>query len=404
MGSSQIASICRRLASISAGVRGLSIGQQLTSSRPPSQPSTVHAAPAARTQVELDKAPDQVPSKCGVVMALARPSVIAIEPAHRTFRRIEKMRIGIGIGEIGGRPAGIDDLIAQTKRAEQDGFATGWFANIFGIDALTAVALVGRETSRIALGTAVVPTFPRHPVVMAQQALTTQAATGGRFSLGIGLSHQIVIEFMLGMSFAKPFSHMKEYLAVLSALIRTGNASHQGTEYRVNANVAVPGATACPILLAALAPKMLALAGSEADGTITWMTGPKTLREHTIPRINDAAAKAGRPAPRVVVGLPICVTKEIAAAREIAGRAFQIYGGLPSYRAMLDREGVEGPADVAIVGDEDAVGEQLQHLSTIGVGEFLAAPFPVGADAEGSLARTRALLIRLASAAGQRSA
>ncbi len=306
------------------------------------------------------------------------------------------MKIAIGVGEIGGKPADINDLVAQAKRAEADGFASAWMANIFGIDAMTALAIIGRETSRIALGTGVVPTYPRHPVTMAQQALTTQAACGGRFSLGIGLSHQVVIEFMFGFSYAKSYSHMKEYLAVLKPLIQAGTVSFNGSEYRVNANVTVPGATPCPILLAALAPKMLALAGAEADGTITWMTGPKTLRDHTVPRINDAAAKAGRPKPRVIAGLPIAVTEDIAAAREIAGRLFQIYGGLPSYRAMLDREGAEGPADVAIVGNESAVGEQLQRLAASGVTEFLAAPFAVGNDGHASLERTRALLVKLA--------
>lgn len=307
------------------------------------------------------------------------------------------MKIGIGIGEIGGRAVGLDELITQTKQAERDGFASAWFAQIFGIDALTAVALVGRETSRIALGTAVVPTFPRHPVVMAQQALTAQLASGGRFSLGIGLSHQVVVELMFGMSFAKPFTHMKEYLAVLAPLIRSGTVSYQGGEYRVNANVDVPGAAPCPILLAALAPRMLALAGSEADGTITWMTGPKTLREHTIPRINEAAAKAGRPRPRVVAGLPIAVTEDVAGARQTAGKMFQVYGTLPSYRAMLDREGVEGPAGVAVVGNEDAVGEELCRMGEIGVTELLAIPFAARGEATGSLARTRALLIKLAN-------
>lgn len=308
------------------------------------------------------------------------------------------MKIAIGIGDIAGRPLPIDELIAQTRRAEQDGFAAAWFANAFGIDALTAVALIGRETTRIALGTAVVPTFLRHPVAMAQHALTVQAATRGRFSLGIGLSHQVVIESMLGLSFAKPFTHMKEYLAVLTALIRNGAVSYQGSEFRVNANVAVPGAVPCPILLAALAPKMLALAGAEADGTITWMAGRKTVREYTVPRIREAAAKAGRPAPRVVVALPIAVTDDVGAARERAARVFQIYGSLPSYRAMLDREGAEGPAAVAIVGDEDAVGEQLEQLAAAGCTELLAVPFPVGSDRAASLERTRALLLKLARA------
>ena len=304
------------------------------------------------------------------------------------------MRIGIGIGEISNERSGIDGLIAQAERAERDGFASAWFANIFGVDAIMAAALCGRATKRLELGTAVVPTYPRHPVAMAQQALTAQAACGGRFVLGIGLSHQVVIEAMLGLSYAKSYSHMKEYLAVLAPLIREGNVSHSGSEYRVNANLDVTGATPCPILVAALAPKMLALAGSVADGTITWMTGPKTLRDHTIPRIREAAAAAGRPVPRVVVGLPVAVTDDPAGAREAAGRIFQIYGGLPSYRAMLDREGAEGPADVAMVGDESAVGEQIARLREIGVSDFLASPYPVGNDPAASLERTRAVLLR----------
>lgn len=307
------------------------------------------------------------------------------------------MRIGIGIGEISNERSGIDGLVAQAQRAERDGFASAWFANIFGVDAIMAAALCGRSTSRLELGTAVVPTYPRHPVAMAQQALTAQAACGGRFALGIGLSHQVVIEMMFGLSYAKSYSHMRDYLAVLAPLIRDGSVSHSGSEYRVNANLTVPGATPCPILVAALAPKMLALAGAVADGTITWMTGPKTLREHTIPRIRAAADAAGRPAPRVVVGLPVAVTAEIAAARAAAGRIFQVYGGLPSYRAMLDREGAEGPADVAMVGDEAAVGEQIERLREAGVSDFLASPFPVGGDTTASLERTRALLLRCLS-------
>src|SRR4029079_6755095 len=241
------------------------------------------------------------------------------------------MRIGIGIGEIAGTSGGIDNLIAQAKQAEADGFASGWVANILGMDAIIAAAVCATATSRIELGTAVVPTFPRHPVAMAQAALSAAAISHARFSLGIGLSHQIVMERMLGLSFAKPYSHMREYLAVLGPLVRTGQVSFAGDEFRVNANMAVPGASPCPILVAALAPKMLALAGRETDGTITWMTGPKTLRQTTVPRISKAVAAAGRPPPRVVVGLPIAVTTEIAAAREVAARAFQVYGFLPSY-------------------------------------------------------------------------
>jgi F420-dependent oxidoreductase-like protein len=258
-----------------------------------------------------------------------------------------------------------------------------------------AAALCARETTRIELGTAVVPTYPRHPVAMAQQALSASAAARGRFTLGIGLSHQVVIETMLGLSFAKPYSHMKEYLAVLAPLIRTGNAMVQGEEYRVAASVAVPGASPCPILVAALAPKMLALTGAVADGTITWMTGVNTVRDHTAPRIREAAAAAGRPEPRIVVGLPIAVTTKVDAARASAAQGFAIYGTLPSYRAMLDREGAEGPGDVVIAGDESAVRERLEQLAAAGATDFLAVPLPVQGDGE-AVARTRALLVQLA--------
>jgi F420-dependent oxidoreductase-like protein len=307
------------------------------------------------------------------------------------------MKIGIGIGEIGGAAADVIGIVAQAKRAEADGFASGWFANIFGFDAIMMAALCARETSRIELGTAVVPTFPRHPTAMAQQAMTAQAIAGGRFTLGIGLSHQVVIETMLGMSFAKPYSHMKEYLAVLAPLMRTGSVMHQGSEYRVAVSMNVPGGQPCQILVAALAPKMLALTGAEADGTITWMTGPATIRDHTVPRISEAAAAAGRPAPRIVVGLPVAITKDPAAARRAAAQQFAIYGTLPSYRAMLDREGAEGPADVVIAGDESAVGAALVKLEEAGTTDFLWAPCPVEGDAD-AVGRTRAFLAKLARA------
>lgn len=307
------------------------------------------------------------------------------------------MRIGIGIGDIAGRPATIDDLVAQAAAAERDGFRTGWLANIFGVDAIMGATLCARGTTTLEVGTAVTPTFPRHPQAMAQQALTAAAASKGRFVLGIGLSHRIVIEDMLGMSWARSYSHMREYLAVLGPLLRQGAVQFQGDEYRVNVGVSVPGASPCPILVAALAPKMLALAGREADGTITWMTGERTIRDHTAPRIREAAAAAGRPEPRIVVGLPVAVTKEVASARESAGRQFEIYGSLPSYRAMLDREGAAGPSDVVIAGDESAVGEALGRLAEAGATDFLSVPFAVAADPD-AFTRTRDFLARRARA------
>jgi F420-dependent oxidoreductase-like protein len=302
------------------------------------------------------------------------------------------MKIGIGIGDIASRPSDFTELAAQAKRAEDAGFASVWLANIFGADAMTAATVCGLATKKIALGTGVVPTYPRHPFAMAQQAASVSAATGNRFTLGIGLSHQVVIESMLGMSFAKSYSHMKEYLAVLAPLIREKKVQFSGESYKVNAMLNVPGAEPCPILIAALAPKMLALAGTVADGTITWMTGPKTLAEHIVPSVTKAANEAGRPAPRIVAGLPISVSDDANASRETAGKVFRAYGALPSYRAMLDREGAAGPADVAIVGTEAEVNRALDRMAEAGVTELLGAPFQTRKD-DDSVQRTWDLLV-----------
>ena len=262
------------------------------------------------------------------------------------------MRIGIGVD--GGT---VESAVQGTKQAKDDGFASVWFSNIFGADAITLCAIAGREVEGIELGTAVVPTYPRHPHAMAQQAITAHAATGGRFVLGIGLSHQVVIEGMFGMSFDKPARHMREYLDVLLPLLREGKASHTGEHYNVQATLETvgmpPGGPS--VMLAGLGPVMLKLAGSLTDGTITWMTGPKTIASHIKPALEEAAVEATRPAPRIVCALPVCVTSDEAAARELASKAFAVYGQLPSYRAMLDREGAAGPADVAIVGTPDQV-------------------------------------------------
>jgi F420-dependent oxidoreductase-like protein len=274
----------------------------------------------------------------------------------------------------------IDDVVADARQAETNGFASYWIPQIFGMDAITTLAIVGREVPRVELGTAVVPTYPRHPMMLAQQALTTQAASGGRFILGIGLSHQVVIEGMFGMSFEKPARHMREYLAILVPLIHGKEAAYDGETLHAHGTVSIANASPCPILLAALAPRMLELAGAVADGTITWMTGPATLADHTIPSINAAASAAGRAAPRVCASLPVCVTDDPSGARARAAEEFAVYGMLPSYRAMLDREGAAGPADVAIVGNPATVKDAVNHLAEIGVTDFAPALFGSRAD------------------------
>ena len=296
------------------------------------------------------------------------------------------MRIGIFAGHVANGP--ISKVVAAARSAADDGFSTFWLPQIFGMDALTALAVAGHDVPDIELGTAVVPTYPRHPVTMAQQALTTQSITRGRLVLGIGLSHQPVIEHMFGMSFDKPVRHMREYLEVLVPLLHGESVSFEGETITTNIGVDVQGATPPPLLLAALGPKMLELAGRVADGTATWMTGPSTIADHVVPTIREAAEAAGRPEPRVAVGLPVCVTDDAPAAREGAAQLFAMYGTLPSYRAMLDREGAEGPADVAVVGDEDRVKGALEQLDSIGASDFVANIFGSPDQRE----RTRAFL------------
>jgi F420-dependent oxidoreductase-like protein len=301
------------------------------------------------------------------------------------------MRIGLMLGDIIG-PSSVPDQVRQAVDAENDGFDTAWFGQLFGIDALTITALAGAATSRIELGTGVIPTFPRHPYVMAQQALTVQGATNNRFVLGIGVSHEIVIKSMYGLSYDHPARHMKEYLSVLRPLLRDGRVGFQGELYRTAANLAVPGTQPPQLLLAALAPKMLHLAGAVADGTMLWMSGLKTIETHVMPLITAAANEASRPAPRIVAGLPICVTEDVAAGREAAAKVFQMYGQLPNYRRMLDREGAAGPGDVAVVGDEAAVEKQLRAFAGVGVTDLVAPIYGTGDDRAASVARTRALL------------
>jgi len=295
------------------------------------------------------------------------------------------MRISI----FGGEQPTLDAAVEAAGQVEAEGFHGYHVPQIFGLDALTTLAVVGRQVPRIELGTGVVPTYPRHPMMLAAQALTTQMACGGRLLLGIGLSHQVVIESMFGMSFDKPARHMREYLSILMPLLHGEPVAFEGETLSANASLGIQGVDAPAVAVAALGPLMLKLAGRMTDGTVTWMTGPATLAEHTVPTISAAAAEAGRPAPRIVVGLPVCVTDDVDGARERAAKMFAMYGFLPSYRAMLDREGAEGPADVAIVGDEATVAAGLQRVADAGATDFSAAEFAVDADEK---RRTRELL------------
>src|SRR5579859_3724278 len=286
------------------------------------------------------------------------------------------MRIGVGTNQSArGRAMTIDELIDQVATYAGQGFDKAVFAQLAGIDALTVIALAGRAVAGIELETAVVPIYPRHPVALAQQALTTQAAIGGRLTQGLGLSHRHLVENAWGLSFERPVEYMQEYLAILQPLVHGESVDFAGRRFASHIQLAMPGITPPSLVLAALGERMLRLAGEQTDGTVTWMVGPKTLAAHVTPIISAAARGAGRPAPRIIVGLPICITNDAGGARARAARAFERYGQLPSYKAMLDREGAADPAEVAVVGSESEVEQQLAEIERAGATELNASVF-----------------------------
>jgi F420-dependent oxidoreductase-like protein len=287
-----------------------------------------------------------------------------------------------------------DRMVDLVKDAEADGFDTVWFPGGVGGDPLTVIAVAGRATERIELGTSVVPTYPRHPVAMAQEAGSVAAAIGadGRFTLGIGVSHRPPVEDMLGIPYDRPGKNMREYLSVLRPMLHGEPVSFDGEFYKVRTPATPPAGAPVPVLVAALAPVMLRATGTLAEGTITWMANARAIESHVSPILRKAAADAGRDEPRIVVGLPIAVCDDEGEGRAEAAKVFAGYGTLPNYQRILEHGAADGPADAAIVGDEASVTSQLQALLDAGGTDIWAGVFPVGGDRRASVARTRALL------------
>jgi len=299
------------------------------------------------------------------------------------------MRIGInGTGLV--QSASVTRVIEDAQKAADDGFASYWLAEhpTGGFDALTVLTAVGIAVPDLELGTAIVPTYPRHPMVLAGQAATAAGAIGDRLTLGIGLSHEVMMA-QLGIGFEKPIRHLREYLSILMPLLREGRVSYQGETLACEASLFQKPAAQVPVIVAALGPQALAVAGRLADGTTLAWVGPKTISEHIAPRIAAAAAAAGRPSPRIIATLPVCVTADEAAVRARIGESLAMYGQLPSYRAMFDREGVDGPADLAIVGSREQVTDRIGAMREAGVTDFAASEFALNAEDRSA---TRALL------------
>lgn len=303
------------------------------------------------------------------------------------------MRIGLN-----GGAKTVDRMVAQAVEAEADGFSSLWYASAIGGDPLVAMAMAGKATTTIELGTSVLQTYTCHPVLQANRAVAVAAGMDRPgFTMGVGPSHQLPIEAAYGLDYAHPGRHTEEYVTVLTALLAGGTVDFDGEELQVH----LPGtrpAHPVSVMVSALAPRMLRVAGEQTDGTILWMANARAIDSHVAPRITAAADAAGRPAPRIVAGLPVAVHDDADEARQAAAEQFAGYGTLPNYRRILDHGGATGPGDAAIVGDEAAVADQVRGLFDAGATDVWAAVFPVGDDRTASRTRTRALLKELANA------
>jgi F420-dependent oxidoreductase-like protein len=265
---------------------------------------------------------------------------------------------------------------------------------------LTAITLMGRATGRIELGTAVLPIQTRHPLAMAQAALSNQAVCEGRFTLGLGTSHHWIIEDMLGLPYERPAHQMRNYLEVLNAALRgPGSVDVENDGYRVHSPIDVTDRGPTPVLLAALGPVMLRLAGEHASGTILWMADERAVAEHVVPRITKAAAEAGRPAPRVVAGIPvvICPNDEVDEARAWANQVLGQAEISPNYQRLLARGDATNMGDILTAGDESAVVDRLRAFRDAGATDLAVRVLPFGHHREARIESRKRTLAFLAS-------
>jgi 5,10-methylenetetrahydromethanopterin reductase len=305
------------------------------------------------------------------------------------------VRIGLNID--GGTR--LDELLALVRGAAELGYSTVWLSQspgggprgrssrgtrhqVFGYDPLTAFAVASQHVATIEFGTNIIAIYPRHPMVLAEQVLTLVAAHAAPVVLGLGVSHRHAVEDQWGYRYDRAALRMREYLQVLDALLSTGAVWFDGQTVTARGSLLIDGVAPVSTLVAALGPQMLRVAGEKADGAITWMTGVRTLAGHIRPRLDQAAAASGRGTPRLVAMMPVCITACPEAARALARHKYLVYRTLPNYRAVLAREGAEDCADIAVVGDEEAVAGQLKRLADAGVDDLCAMLFGTPAEME----------------------
>ena len=312
------------------------------------------------------------------------------------------MRIGVMLGPERGRYRHkVAQLIADAEAAERDGFTSIWVPQIPGdFDAFTMITLLGRATRRVELGTAVLPIQTRHPIAMAQEFLSNQAVCEGRFTLGLGASHHWVIEGQLGLPYERPAHLMRNYLEVLNAALKgPGSVDVENDAYRVHSPVDVTDHGPNPIVLAALAPVMLRVAGEQASGTLLWMADERAVAEHVVPRITKAAASAGKPAPRIIAGVPValCPKDEVDAARAWANHALGHAEYSPNYQRLLEHGDASDVGDILAAGDESAVIERLRSFRDAGVTDLAVRVLALGRDRDARIESRKRTLAFLAS-------
>lgn len=315
------------------------------------------------------------------------------------------MRIGVMIGpERGDSARKATRMVQDVTWAEGAGLETAWIPQIpSDFDALTAVALMGAQTTRIELGTAVVPLQTQHPIALARQALSVQGVTGGRLTLGLGPSHHWIVRDMLGLAYERPAAFTRDYLDVLAAaLAGPGPVDVENSSFTVHNPLDLGPVAPLPVLLAALGPVMLAIAGERADGTVLWMADERAIADHVVPRITKAADAAGRPAPRIVAGIPVCLCapSEADAARERASRILGEAEISPNYQRLLDYGDAKDVGDLCAAGDEAAIAARFRRFADAGVTDLSVRLLPIGADRDELIAskyRTRDMIAGLAA-------
>ncbi|MFI6361204.1 LLM class F420-dependent oxidoreductase [Nocardia sp. NPDC050630] len=314
------------------------------------------------------------------------------------------MRIGVMIGpEKGDSARKLARMLDDIEWAETAGLDTAWIPQIpTDFDALITIALMGMKTTRIELGTAVVPLQAQHPIALARQALSTQAAAGGRLALGVGPSHHWIVQDMLGLPYAKPAAYTRDYLAVLNVGLRgPGQVDVENDSFTVHNPLDLGPVAPVPVLIAALGPVMLRIAGEQADGTTLWMADERAVSDHVVPKITKAAADAGRPAPRIIAGLPVCLCapSEVDEAKARANRILGEAEVSPNYQRLLEQGSARDIGDICVAGDEQAIAAGLRRFADAGATDLSVRLLPIGDTRDELIAskrRTREMIAELA--------